>query len=77
MSSTIVSPVIFFACGAWQARSYLEEHNILPFVERLLKTLVQENADPTKKRALNHTVSVVALYLLSCSGLGYTVGYEA
>eukprot|EP00435_Cladocopium_sp_Y103_P034572 s1053_g8.t4 len=30
-----------------KARSYLEEHNILPFVEKLLKTLVQERpADP-------------------------------
>lgn len=33
--------------AALQARSYLEEHNILPFVEKLLKTLVQEKpADP-------------------------------
>lgn len=33
--------------AALQARSYLEEHNILPFVEKLLKTLVQERpADP-------------------------------
>lgn len=33
--------------AALQARSYLEEHNILPFVERVLKTLVQDRpADP-------------------------------
>ncbi|CAJ1430894.1 unnamed protein product, partial [Effrenium voratum] len=33
--------------AALQARSYLEDHNILPFVERLLKTLVQERpVDP-------------------------------
>ncbi len=42
----------------WQARSYLEEHNILPFVEKLLKTLVQESDqilnEVTPRDALQH-----------------------
>lgn len=33
--------------AALEARSYLEDHNILPFVERMLRTLVQERpSDP-------------------------------